>query len=138
MKKTLLAFAFLMAAATSAQAGTKFCKDGGGSGELTIKGSKLTIKTQGLGESDGVLNFIDMKKTPLNAEWIENYSEYLLTPLASGDAYEGKIDVGTQTAPAKIYVLKTKPDTKGKVHHALMVSLAGGPPDLIGADTNCK
>lgn len=137
MKKSLMVLAFLISAAASAQAGTKYCKDVG-SGTLEINGTNMSITTQGLGETDGVLNFVNMKKRELPPEWPAIYSDYLHVPVASGVAYEGKGNANGNLFPAKIYVLDTEPDTRGRVQQILMVSLAGSPPDLVGVDANCK
>ncbi|MBS1971270.1 MAG: hypothetical protein JSU04_13255 [Bdellovibrionales bacterium] len=47
-------------------------------------------------------------------------------------------NAGGNRFPAKIYILDTKEDMKGRVQLILMISLAGSPPDLVGVDVNCK
>lgn len=137
MKMVLMTVALLISATVSAQAGTKYCQDVG-SGELTIKGDKIEITTNGLGESDGTLSFQKMVKSDLDAQWLGNYSDYLKVPVASGVVYNGKFVRGSFKADAAVYLLNTEKDKLGRVQQVLMLALAGSPPSMIGVDVNCK
>jgi hypothetical protein len=136
MKLVLLSLTTLLFS-MSAFAADTYCKDDGRA-DLIIAKDKIELTTKGVGEADGVINFVDVTSRGLNADEIEMYSEYLTIPLDSGTAYFANIVSGKNKAKAQVITMTTKKDLKGKTHKALMVSLGGSPPSLIGIDTECK
>lgn len=114
-----------------------YCKDKG-KATLIASSDKIEIVTQGIGEGDGTVTFTDLKPRAMNGEEVEMYSEYLTIPLASGKVTFATLTAGPNKVKAQIYEVTTKVDLRGKVNKALMVSLAGSPPTLLGIDNLCE
>lgn len=121
----------------SAFAGDVYCKDNG-SATLIASKDKIEITSKGLGESDGTLTFTELRPRAMNPDEVEMYSEYLTIPLESGKVTFATLVYAGGKAKAQIYEVTTKVDLRGKVNKALMVSLAGSPPTLLGIDNLCK